>query len=276
MQGKNVYLELEMSTGKMYQYSKTEQEGYVKVVGQNPQTKKEAVSYRKYYENGIVGDLKGLSVRETDHGKKLSVVLWNEVDDKMYFMSFPLFDQKKSISSFATSIIRYSPALELNTTYRFFPYVIEDEYKGKPQKKYGVSIKWGRVSDGAVDDVNKIPMLTMERTKTLEDGTKEVIPGDVPRTEWEEDITGGVTANTKKKDKYLWDTLNANLKEFTGGGSTKKTFNSKDPSDVQAEAPKQEEKKAESTPAVKPNPDFDTKPEKVTVADEEDEDDLPF
>ena len=89
MNEKNVYLELEMSTGRLYQYSVTELDGYTKVVGVNPQTKKESISYRKYHDKGAVGALKGLSVRETKIGERLSVALFNDVDDKMYYLSFP-------------------------------------------------------------------------------------------------------------------------------------------------------------------------------------------
>jgi hypothetical protein len=278
MKEKNVYLELEMSTGKMYQYSKTEQEGYVKVVNTNPQRKKEAVSYRKYYDQGIVGALKGLTIRDTDFGKKISIALWHDVDDKMYYMSLPLFDGKKSVSSFATSVIRYSPFLELNDVYRFFPYVLEKEYQGKVTKNYGVSVKWSRTLDNAVDDINKIQMLTQETSKVLEDGTREVTPGDVPMKEWEEGITGTPEVNTKKRDKFLWDTLNANIKAFEGGGTQKITFNSKETSETPTQEPVQKAAVKEEGKALKPSKDFETKPAVVEAVDEDEDDDesLPF
>ena len=270
MNERNVYLDLEMSTGKLYQYSNVEQDGYTKHVGVNPQTKKESVSYRKYYTEGIVGALKGLSIRETNFGKKLSLALWHDVEEKMYFITLPLFDQNKSISSFATSVIRYSPNLSFDEVYRIYPYVVENEYKGQIIKKYGVSIKWSRTKDNAVDNINAIPMLSVEKTTTNAAGEKEIIKGDVPMKEWEENIDGTPVANTKKRDKYLWEVLNSNLIEYVGTGTKTPTFNSKE--DV-AEDKKPEEKQK----PVRPSTDFENTPA-VAEVDEDDEDDeeLPF
>lgn len=282
---KNVYLELEMSTGRMYQYSKTEKDGFTKTVTENPTTKVQTISYRKYFEDGVFGNLIGLSVRDTNFGKRLSVVLDHPVDDLTYFMTLPLFDAKDRITSFATSVIRCIKSLEQGAPYRFYPYAIEDKENigkdGKPRKNYGVSIRVARLEDNAIDDVNKLPMLTLEKVERHADGTETIIPGDVPRIEWKESVTGEPKADTEKRDKFLF-TL---LKEYEialSGGATKKTFNSKDPASTPVAAATQAEAPALSTitqaPAqesVKSEPVF-TKEAVVEVAEDEEELDLPF
>ncbi len=283
---KNVYLELEGSTGRMYEYSKEEKDGFIKHTAENPKTKKTSISYRRYFEEGVYGNLKGLSIRETDFGQKLSVFLDNPVDDKRYFLSFPIFDPKNDIATYATSIIAYLPNLIEGKPYRFFPYAIEEEANGKTRKKYGVSIKIARLSDGAVDDVNAIPRLSFEYVKKNPTGDDEIVAGDVPKTEWEEDFAGKMQPNNKNRNKFLWNTLKEHLIISEDGGSTKKTFNSMEENEDDPNLnPKQEEK------AVSPNKSFDSEVEKkaepkkeatkkAAVVEESDDDDddskLPF
>ena len=86
---KNVYLDLESSTGKFFEYSKAEKDGFVKHVGENPTTKVSVVSYRKYYVNGVFGNLIGFSHREIKISERdttiLSIVLSNPTENNVYF-----------------------------------------------------------------------------------------------------------------------------------------------------------------------------------------------
>jgi hypothetical protein len=301
------YLQLEASTGSLYEYSKTEKDGFERnvYVGKDGVEK---ISYRRYHKEGIFGTLRSIRRREAEmDGKKVlqvSVAMVSE-DNDVYYISFPLKNGKGDIQDYAVSVLSYLPNLKEGTAYRFFPYAIED--KETKRKTYGVSIMYARLSDRAVDKTNKIPRLTYE----IGDGNGGVkTPGDIPRLEWEM-VMDKPTPNAKKRNDYLWNIFKEYEIEgsgFSGGGV--KTFDSTAetdaaPSPQQAPAqqgikpskPVQEAAPAESLPtsqdvaptpevakapksAMRPSQDFET-PKAApapapAVAEEEDDFDLPF
>lgn len=301
------YLQLEASTGSLYEYSKTEKDGFERnvYVGKDGVEK---ISYRRYHKEGIFGTLRSIRRREAEmDGKKVlqvSVAMVSE-DNDVYYISFPLKNGKGDIQDYAVSVLSYLPNLKEGTAYRFFPYAIED--KETKRKTYGVSIMYARLSDRAVDKTNKIPRLTYE----IGDGNGGVkTPGDIPRLEWEM-VMDKPTPNAKKRNDYLWNIFKEYEIEgsgFSGGGV--KTFDSTAetdaaPSPQQAPAPQgikpsepiQAAAPAESLPtsqdvaptpevakapksAMRPSQDFET-PKAApapapAVAEEEDDFDLPF
>lgn len=301
------YLQLEASTGSLYEYSKTEKDGFERnvYVGKDGVEK---ISYRRYHKEGIFGTLRSIRRREAEmDGKKVlqvSVAMVSE-DNDVYYISFPLKNGKGDIQDYAVSVLSYLPNLKEGTAYRFFPYAIED--KETKRKTYGVSIMYARLSDRAVDKTNKIPRLTYE----IGDGNGGVkTPGDIPRLEWEM-VMDKPTPNAKKRNDYLWNIFKEYEIEgsgFSGGGV--KTFDSTAetdaaPSPQQAPAqqgikpskPVQAAAPAESLPtsqdvaptpevakapksAMRPSQDFET-PKAApapapAVAEEEDDFDLPF
>lgn len=293
------YLQLEASTGSLYEYSKTEKDGFERnvYVGKDGVEK---ISYRRYHKEGIFGTLRSIRRREAEmDGKKVlqvSVAMVSE-DNDVYYISFPLKNGKGDIQDYAVSVISYLPNLQEGTAYRFFPYAIED--KDTKRKTYGVSIMYARLSDKAVDKTNKIPRLTYE----IGDGEGGVkTPGDIPRLEWEM-VMDKPTPNAKKRNDYLWNIFKEHEIEgsgFSGGGV--KTFDSTAPSDeapapqgIKPSEPKKAAAPAESLPtaqdvaptpevakapksAMRPSQDFET-PKAApapAVAEEEDDFDLPF
>lgn len=246
--GNKFYLQLEASTGSLYEYSKTEKDGFEKhvYVGQDGVEK---ISYRRYHNAGIFGILKSVRRREVDmNGKKvlnMSVIMESQEGDT-YYIGFPLKNGKGDIQDFAVAVLAYLPNLKEGSPYRFFPYAIED--KETKRKSYGVSIMHARLSDNAVDKTNKIPRLTYE----VGDGNGGVkTPGDIPRLEWDV-VMDKPTANAKNRNEYLWNIF----KEYEIVGSLSSnsvaTFNSMEENSSQPEAPAPAPKAEAGAPAPAP------------------------
>lgn len=196
------YLQISYNDGNIFQFSKTEQEGY------EPHTNtKGVVSYRKIYNKGLYGTLKGITIRDSDFGKEISIAVTDKAGDNNY-LNLPLFDAKKNLASYAESFITVLPQLKLNNPYRFYAYNIKEE--GQKYSKVGLSVAHANLEAETADKENKIPKLTYTYTK---DG-KEV-KGDVPAIVWETDYTGATTMNATAKNKYLYDILMANVGEST-------------------------------------------------------------
>ena len=203
------YVQVDYSSGNIFQFSKTEQEGY------EPHTNtKGTVSYRKIYNKGLYGTLKGVTIRESDFGKEISIAVVDNAGDNVY-LNLPLFDAKKNLASYAESFITVLPQLKLGNPYRFYAYNIKEE--GQKYSKVGISVAHANIEAEIADKENKIPKLSYTYTK---DG-KEV-KGDVPATLWEEDYTGARTMNAAAKNKYLYDILMANVGESTQPDATAK------------------------------------------------------
>lgn len=196
------YVQVDYSSGNIFQFSKTEQEGY------EPHTNtKGTVSYRKFYNKGLYGILKGVTIRESDFGKEVSIAVTDKDGDSVY-LNLPLFDAKKNLASYAESFITVLPQLKVGSPYRFYAYNIKED--GQKYSKVGISVAHADIQAETADKENKIPKLSYTYTK---DG-KEV-KGDVPAIIWEEDFDGSRTMNAKAKNKYLYDILMANIGEST-------------------------------------------------------------
>lgn len=235
------YLQIDYSTGNVFKYSKTEQEGYV------PHTNtKGVVSYRLIFNKGLYGKLKGVSLRDSDFGKEVSLAVEN-IAGEMNYLNMPLFDAKKNLASYAESLITVLPELKVGEPYRFYPYNIKEE--GQKYSKTGVSVLPADLQNETVDKEAKLKKLTYTYTK---DG-KEV-KGDIPATLWEEDFDGSRTMNAKAKNKYLYDILLANVSESPKSNTT------------------QQEKPKNAVPTATPQQAFETTPK----VKEQDYSDLPF
>ena len=194
------YLQIDYATGNIFRYSKTEQEGY------EPHTNsKGVVSYREIFKKGLYGKLKGVSLRDSDFGKEVSLAVEDRANE-MNYLNMPLFDAKKNLASYAESLITVLGALKDGNPYRFYGYNIQEE--GQKYAKKGVSILNANLEEESVDKDNKPNKLTYTYTK---DGVE--VKGDIPAILWEEDFDGSKTMNAKAKNKYLYDVLMGNLSE---------------------------------------------------------------
>lgn len=291
-----IYLQIENSTGTLYQYSKTEKEGFTRYEAVNPQTKATTISYRKYYKEGAFGKLLSITSRDSVMNgstiTQLSIALENEFSDLM-FININLFDAKNYITNYAESVLAQLPALKAweGKVVRVYPYAIENK-ENNNNKTYGVSFNRSRFSDLAVDKENKPAKLTYT-VLNKEDGSVKV-QGDIPPIVWET-FLDKLVANKKDRTMYLWEVMKNNTFGQLGG-STVKTFNSSEeddenegnienamsmtPKPVVDATPKSSPSAKPTTSgkgAMKPNPEFDVPPTVAApVATEEDDDKLPF
>ncbi len=273
----NKYLQLESSTGTLFEYSKTEKDGFEKHINT-----KNTISYRKYYKDGVFGKLKGISVRNTDFGDSLSIY-FEDLAGNRIFVGIQLMDVKGNISSYSAGVIAYMPYLVENEDYRFFPFAIPRE--DNPEKKnYGVSIKYADLANEDYDNTNLVKKLGQSY---FDRQSGALVEKEIPAGIWSKDFKGVDTLDSTEKNKFLWDTLQANLiGNQESAGSSKGGYNR------QATAQPQEQPAPKATPtttaqapaptkeapktAMKPNAKFDAnKVEEAQVVDEE-EDDLPF
>lgn len=166
---KKVYLQLEFMTGKMFEYSKEPQEGYVEFT-----SSKGNKSYRKYHQ-GITGELDSVSIRDTKFGQELSVTI--KTEDTANYLNFALKDQKDFVdSNYAEDLISKLPNVEKGRTYTIFPYRFTPE-----DSKYditGISVKQG---DLKIEKAFTNSYITKEGVK---------VEGDVPAVVWKKDATG--------------------------------------------------------------------------------------
>lgn len=183
---KKVYLQLEFMSGKVFEYSKEPQEGYVEFT-----SSKGNKSYRKYHQ-GITGELDSVSIRDTNFGQELSISLKSE-DSQMY-LNFALKDQKDFVdSNYAEDLISKLPNLEKGRTYTVNPFRFTPE--GEKYDRTGVSIKQGD--------------LKIERAFTNSYINKEgvKVEGDIPAVVWKKDATGknkpSAASKEVRSDRFL-------------------------------------------------------------------------
>lgn len=233
----NIYLQVDFATGNIFQWSKDKKEGY-----DSHTNTKGVESFRKVYKKGLYAKLKGVSIRESNFGKEISLYTEDANGDTVY-LNFPLLDAKRNIASYAESLITVLPALVVGETYRFFPYNIKEE--GDKYSKIGVSVKLADLtSESLIEGAEAIAKLTY--TYTGKDGVE--VKGDIPATTWEESFDGVKTKNTKAKDKFLYDTL------------VKCTTEKPEASETKAPEPKAEAPKKEAPKAKEPEVEHDDLP----------------
>ena len=195
-----IYLQIDYSSGNIFRYSKTEQEGY------EPHTNtKGVVSYRQIFKKGLYGKLKGVSLRDSDFGKEVSLAVEDKTGE-MNYLNMPLFDAKKNLASYAESFITVLPELKVGNPYRFYAYNNKEE--GKKYSTIGLSVLPADLATETADKEAKIKKLSYTYTK---DGVET--KGDIPAILWEEDFDGSKTMNAKAKNKYLYDVLMTNLSD---------------------------------------------------------------
>lgn len=167
------YLQLDFSTGQMFEYSSTAKEGFDKHESTNKKGQT-VTSYRKFYKKGVTGILESVSLYDKKMGentiKQLSLTL--KSGDNIYYVPFNLYSQNRSFDVFAESVIKHLPNLQKGTEYTIFPYNFIPE--GSSYSSKGVSIKTGET---------KVEKLSDSYTK--KDG--ESIVGDVPALVYKED-----------------------------------------------------------------------------------------
>ncbi len=222
----NIYLQVDFKSGNIFQFSKTIQEGYESHINT-----KGVESWRKFFKKGLYAKLEGVSIRDTNFGKEISLYTKMGNGDTAY-LNFPLLDQKRNLASYAESLITVLPSLKVGESYRFFPYNIKDD--GATYGNIGVSVVLANLENESVlEGVDKPKRLSYSyRSK---DGID--VKGDIPAIVWEEDYTGAKIKNESAKNKFLYEALN----KFIAGLSSQAPTQASTPA-PQAAAPKTEPK----------------------------------
>lgn len=184
--------------GTLFEYSKEAKEGYKEFTNT-----KGKLSYRKYYNKGVEGELKYVSLRNNEYlnnREELNIVL--ESGEDSYQITFPVMDnQGDSVDRFVESFVRVMPALKKGVSYSINNWRMKkgDVVNGEEVKytNQGVSVKSG--------GVKVEPVLTYV--------TENDPKGDIPRVEWNE-IAGKNRPSAASKEAklvYLYETLKSQV-----------------------------------------------------------------
>jgi len=111
------------------------------------------IEYRKYFNKGIYGYLKGVQFRETKFGNQVVVVLTN--DDDVYYIQVKLSNSKgDNASEVGFSLVSHIPNMAVGTGYRLYPYYMAkgDVVDGEELKydNIGISVKEADVENQEV------------------------------------------------------------------------------------------------------------------------------
>lgn len=180
------YLQLEFGTGKFFEYSSKEKEGYEEHISTKGNT-----SYRKYYDV-VKGELDSVSVYDGKFGQSISISIKN--GDEVYYTPVGLYDQRGNVSTYAESLIKLLPKLNKGDDIAVRGYNFTPE--GEKYAKIGISIK--------VDGEKVKSDLTNAYYK---DG--KLVKGDIPAIEWKKVLGKNKpsAASLEAKDEYLIDVL---------------------------------------------------------------------
>lgn len=188
------YLQIEFSTGRIFEGSKTEKEGF------EPFTNtKGNVSYRKYLNKGLYGTVEAISVRDSQIGDQISVKVVDE-NKVVNYLQMPLFDAKNQISTYAEAFIINLKSLVLGKDYRIFPYSIVDENNERNVNR-GISIKEADLSKLEVFGDSLVKYGYSYKTKDGQEVIKEI-----PAVEWTKKV-GKNVLNRDAKDEFLYNVL---------------------------------------------------------------------
>lgn len=163
-----VYLQLEGATGRIFEYSKEEKEGFDK-----HESTKGNVSYRKYYTKGLFGELLNVGIREFSIGPQITLAL--KKGDDIQVLQMPLYSQDGNIDNrYAESLIRFLPNMKKGESYRLYPYAMD--IKDSKYKRYGVSVHLSPDPENETKGEKVVPYLNY--SKNPKEDT------DIPNLEW--------------------------------------------------------------------------------------------
>jgi hypothetical protein len=135
MANKAIYLQINYSDGKLFEYSKEAKVGF------DPHLNKdgEPSGYRYYHEDGLAGIFLGARMKDGHFGKELELSFG--VGEQLYHIQTGLLNQSNDqLTDYAESIVVRLPNMNLGEVYRVFPYSMPQE-EGSQYMKKGVSFK---------------------------------------------------------------------------------------------------------------------------------------
>lgn len=285
------FLNLDMSAGQFFEYSKEEKPGFVLHEKEDKKTNTVTRTYRKYFRDGVFGYLRALHTHEKTMGKggqkvtHVRIVLADD-EENLTIAEFPMKDVKGQLNSFSVSLFQHVKSLVEGRCYNFFPYAIENEEKTR--KNYGTVVRLARLSPSLeYDKVNKLPKTTIGYYKKEADGSSTLVPGEMPPVEWKLGLDDKPAMDTTNRDIALWNLfkscrINPDFKISVSGGagtfdSSKEGIAEKPMGSAPAPAPAKAATANTATPATPAAQQQMPKVEHtIATADDDDDEELPF
>ena len=217
------YLQLDWKSSNLYEYSKTEKEDF-----KEETSSKGNVSYRKYENKGITGELLNVGVKDSNIGPQLKLAFKTPNGDTVV-TQFNLFDQKGQVdNTYPESIIVHLGNLVKGQSYTMYPYNLD----AATQKKYDETTEGREVRVKYYDKRAvsfKIDGVKVKSFLTYAEGQAT----SVPRLTWKKKMIGGEEKNRpsavsiEAKDDFLNEALTAavtgHLAYESTGSSTSST-----------------------------------------------------
>lgn len=233
--------------GQLFQYSKDAKEGY-----QEHTNSKGKVSYRKYFNKGVEGELVSVELRKNEYLNNREELRFKLSDvGEEYIIDFPVLNNNgDEVDDFVEAIVRQLPNMNKGERYNINNWrmnkgdVVNDEVVKYTNS--GVTIK---------KDGEKIGYALSYVT----DNNPE---GDIPKLEWKE-IAGKnrpTAASKEAKLVFLYETLKKETERLGASSNTSTT------------KPKASTKPSNKVPTATPQEAF----EPVSDLNEDDYQDLPF
>lgn len=171
------YLQLDWKSSNLFEYSKTEKDGFEKHESSEGNT-----SYRKYEKKGITGKLLNAGVRDSKIGQQLGLA-FKEDDGNIVVIQFGLFDQKGQVSNnYPESIIAHLGNLKSGETYTIYPYNLDAD----TQRKYDQETE-GREERAKYYDRRAVSFKQNGEKVSTYLSYKEGDKLSIPRLDWKED-----------------------------------------------------------------------------------------
>lgn len=262
------YLELDFKTGRFYDYSKTEKEGYEKYESSTGR-----VSYRKYFFKGIYGKLKSIYVKEDSRfGLQLKIILEN--GDQWYMLKMGVFSGNGRLDTYMESLAGVMGNLEIGEDYRFFGYSMDvDLDGGGTATRRGIVVHTATLDGNGEGEKGEKLQRTIKYLKREEEWDGEST-NVVPKLVFKKGMTGGLTPSAgsiAEKKEFFEDLIQAELNRM----DTSKDSDSEEQKPAEAPKPKAKPAKAPKAklPLVAAKDAFEPA---AADLDDDDDDDLPF
>lgn len=197
--------------GSIFQYSKDPKDGFVE-----HKNSKGNVSYRKYFNKGVDGELVDIFKRNNQYkngAEELSLVLKDGEDENV--LVFNVLNQDgSSIDEFTEPLLTLLPKMNKGSRYN-----VNNWFMKKGDTVNGEEVKYNRKGVTVKLDGNKIQSdITFEYTK--KDGTH--VAGDVPQLVWKE-VAGKNRPTAASKEArliYLYELMDREIVRISGGTTT--------------------------------------------------------
>ena len=194
------YLQLDFTSGDFFSYSKQEKEGYEEHVSSKGNT-----SFRKWYKEGVAGELDSVSIYEGSFGQQISMNIKN--GNEVYYVPVEIADQRGNVATYAESLIKLLPALNKKDNVEVRGYNFTPE--GEQYAKIGMSIK-----------INGEKVKGQLTNAYYKGGV--LVEGEIPAIEWKKNALGKnkpSAVSLEAKDTFLLEVLKVQTERLKWAGS---------------------------------------------------------